>query len=288
VPILQPKDIELLNREATHVCDRDDGVQDGIIGNAIGCRFSPKALACRSDSNGLCLNESQVQAAEKIYAGPGLRTPNMLVGSELRWPLQDRNQLLDRYTPYFQSIFLGASPELTPAFFNFERDMKRIGLGYSIPKVDNPDLRSFKEAGGKLIAYLGANDSAFVTDIIDYYEVVERTMGGRTPTQDFFRLFVVPGMNHCRGGIGPFAIDYLSYIEAWVQQGKAPNALIGLHVTGVSEFVQFPLSSKAMTVFERPVFPYPSYAKYKGMGNPKRAESFYAVDSAAGPVIREN
>lgn len=47
--------------------------------------------------------------------------------------------------------------------------------------------------------------------------MVEKTMGGRTATQELFRLFIIPGMDHCTGGDGPFAVDYLSYLEAWVE-----------------------------------------------------------------------
>ena len=39
------------------------------------------------------------------------------------------------------------------------------------------------------------------------------------------RLFLVPGMQHCSGGIGPDQFDTLSAIEAWVEHGKAPDAI---------------------------------------------------------------
>jgi hypothetical protein len=66
--------------------------------------------------------------------------------------------------------------------------------------------------------------------VFDYYETVERVMGGREATQDFYRLFAIPGMNHCTGGDGVFAFDYLRYLEAWAEHGQAPDVMIGAHI----------------------------------------------------------
>src|ERR1700722_13594233 len=95
----------------------------------------------------------------------------------------------------------------------------------------NPDLRKFKAAGGKLISYQGGNDTLQIPGaIVDYYETVEKTMGGPAATQNFFRLFIIPGMNHCTDGDGAFAFDYLRYLETWVEGGQPPDVMIGSHV----------------------------------------------------------
>lgn len=137
-----------------------------------------------------------------------------------------------------------------------------------------------------MIAYLGGNDVAYVNGIIDYYETVERTMGGRAATQDFFRFFLVPGMNHCSGGDGPYAIDYLSYLEAWVERGKAPDALIGAHPVTAPETLEFPLDPAMPVTFTRPIYPHPSYPKYKGSGDPNDASNFFPVNPRATPLAR--
>ncbi len=69
--------------------------------------------------------------------------------------------------------------------------------------------------------------------IIRYYENVERVMGGREQTQDFVRLFSLPGVEHCASGPGADRVDYLTYLENWVEQGKAPNRLIAAHLKKV-------------------------------------------------------
>ena len=165
--------------------------------------------------------------------------------------------------------------------FDYDEDYKRLGLGGTF--VDsNPDLRKFAQAGGKLIIVQGGND---VTEqahaAIDYYQMVERVMGGAGPTQAFARLFVVPGMNHCSGGDGAFAIDHLAAIQAWVG-GTAPAALIGAHVpawedlnVAVREGLTAPPPGTTVT-FTRPAYPYPLHAEYSGHGDVNDAGSFVA------------
>jgi hypothetical protein len=151
----------------------------------------------------------------------------------------------------------------------------------------NPDLRRFKARGGKLLSYTGWNDAIEgVLRTVDYYETAERTMGGPAATQDFFRLFVIPGMEHCSGGDGAFAVDYLSYLEAWVESGEAPAKLVGSHVKledlkfdnpkdlqERARRLEFPLDPRTIA-FSRPVYPYPLGTKYSGRGDSKDAANF--------------
>ena len=84
-------------------------------------------------------------------------------------------------------------------------------------------------------------------------------------TQAFFRLFMVPGLGHCRGGPGYNSLDPLSALEAWVENGIAPQQILGSRI------------ENSMTVRTRPVCPYPAVAKWNGTGNPNDAGSFTCV-----------
>jgi feruloyl esterase len=170
--------------------------------------------------------------------------------------------------------------------FDFDLDYKRFSTGVqeSLLSADNPELRKFKAAGGKLIIYQGWSDESVPPErTIDFYNTVTRTMGGLAATQGFFRLFMVPGMGHCTGEDGPFAIDYLSYMEKWVEQGRTPDVLIGAHVQGISRgnvfTLKFPLDPAVSVSYTRPVYPYPLRAKYKGAGDQNDAKNFTAVES---------
>jgi len=285
-------DLELLHAGAVAKCDMDDGVGDGVIGDPLHCPFDPAELLCKRGQTAHCLTTAQVAAIRKVYSGPTtsqgerIYTGGPLPGSELNWMTDDLSGayvLGGNAAPWSKEYFAyvgfmpAPGPTWKPEDFDFDRDYKRLRMAESLfGAADNPDLRKFKAAGGKLILYQGGADQSDIpTDAIDYYETAEKTMGGRAATQEFFRLFVIPGMNHCNGGAGAFAIDYLTYLEAWVERGEAPEAMIGAHVRSdnYDDWTRFPLNP-AKVSFTRPVYPYPVRAKYKGAGDPNSAASF--------------
>jgi feruloyl esterase len=73
---------------------------------------------------------------------------------------------------------------------------------------------------------------------------------------------MVPGMGHCSGGDGPNVFDTVSALEAWVEQGKAPEKIVASH------------SSGGKVDRTRPLCPYPQQATYTGSGSIDAAESF--------------
>src|SRR5262249_12345602 len=76
------------------------------------------------------------------------------------------------------------------------------------------------------------------------------------------RLFMVPGMNHCAGGDGTSNFDRVAALEQWVEQKRAPDEMIGSHVTGIT------------ADRTRPLCPYPQVARYKGTGSVNDAANF--------------
>jgi feruloyl esterase len=134
----------------------------------------------------------------------------------------------------------------------------------------DPNLRAFRARGGKLIQIHGWSDQLIsAQNSIDYYEsVLAFERGGRDrattlrAVQDFHRLFMAPGMLHCRGGPGPNTFDAHGALEAWVERGVAPDSIVATHLTnGVPDRT-------------RPLCPYPKVATYKGSGDINRVESF--------------
>jgi Tannase and feruloyl esterase len=303
--VLTPSAIQTVHEGALAACDLDDGVKDGIIGNPHACRFDPSKLLCKSGSRGSCLTAAQVEGVKKIYSG--LRTSNgedfhlsIPVGTELDWipffvhPDGTPGFLQGQATEYSR-YGMGGNPSWNPNDLDVERDYKRGSLQAPLAPSSNPDLRSFKSTGGKLISYHGSSD-IWVNPgpAVDYYETVERTMGGRNATQDFFRLFMMPGMGHCAGGPGADTADFLGPLEAWVERQQAPDMVLSAHIDHDStnpelvhsaELIQTMLHFTPLPAdlsgasFTRPLYPYPQRAVYKGSGDPKRAENFKAVDS---------
>jgi feruloyl esterase len=82
---------------------------------------------------------------------------------------------------------------------------------------------------------------------------------------DFFRLFMVPGMGHCSGGIGPDQHDPMTAIINWVEKGKAPESIEARKI------------EKNKIVRTRPLCPYPQVARYNGQGSIDDAANFRCV-----------
>jgi feruloyl esterase len=155
-------------------------------------------------------------------------------------------------------------------------------------------LRSYRANGGKLIQYHGWGDAAIAPrDSIAFYEKMRTFMTqypdprnkGSNAVDDFYRLFMVPGMGHCSGGAGPVSFgnvalddnplpqdaqhDIVMALDKWVTEGVTPERLIGTGKIGTG-----PEDQSKGTKLTRPLCPYPQVAKYKGTGSTFDAANF--------------
>ena len=299
-PIPQPK-LTAIQTAALATCDARDGVEDGLIENPRACGFDPRAMVCTAGDASDCLTEGQVTTLHRIYSGPtNPRTGEQIFpgyprgteavpGGWAPWIVSANSQVPSIQASFGNSYYGHAVFEQSSWDFrtlDFDQDVafgdKKAG---SVLNATNPDLRSFRANGGKLIQYHGWGDAAITAlSSIDYYEDV-RTFFDRFPdprsenadVDDFYRLFLVPGMGHCSGGIGPSSFgngflsarrdaahDLLSALEAWVEQDTAPEKLIG---TGTA-------ASDPTVTLTRPLCPYPQMARYLGRGNSNDAANF--------------
>jgi len=313
--ILTHEDLQQIHSAALAQCDLDDGIRDGIIGNPRACRFDVKRLVCQSGQTGKCLTAAQAAAVNKMYSGPvnskGEPTfvRGVMPGSELEWEntiiaATGSAPMASWATQYFRHMVMPAlGTQWKLSDFDFDRDYKVVGAtSESLLNAGNPDLRRFKAAGGKLLIYQGWNDplGAIPERTIDYYDTVTRTVGGREATRDFARLFMIPGMGHCGADT---AIDYLTYLETWVQKGQAPERVVYFHLKvddlinkvrvidqeGIRDTVRawrerlsFPLDPTYVQ-FSRPVYAYPGVGRYGGRGDPNDPANF-SVELREGPI----
>ena len=96
-----------------------------------------------------------------------------------------------------------------------------------------------------------------------YYERVVESVGSAEEVHDSYRLFMAPGMGHCRGGEGPSDFDKMGPIETWVEEGQAPDQLLATKFGPDGE-----------VEMRRPLCAYPARAVYDGNGDPKKEDSF--------------
>lgn len=150
--------------------------------------------------------------------------------------------------------------------YDFDRGPATLARSRRIYDASSFDPSALKARGGKILMWHGWADGAIMaTSSIGYYEGVVRARGCRRQTEDFFRLFLIPGVHH-GGGPGFTEVDSMTALENWVEKGQGPDKLIvGRLSNGIVERT-------------RPVFPYPILARYSGKGDPKQADNFVPSD----------
>ncbi len=130
--------------------------------------------------------------------------------------------------------------------------------------TDATDLTRFRARGGKLMVYHGASDSAVsVNDTLQWYRSMSGRMG--SGTQDFARMFVVPGMAHCSGGPATDRFDMLPQLVDWVERGVPPASV----TAAASNPGYFGVAART-----RPLCPFPQQARYTGSGSIDDAANF--------------
>jgi feruloyl esterase len=266
---LSPAKLTTLNKAALAACDAGDGVTDGLINNPLACKFDPSTLLCSGAESDSCLTAPQVDAAKKIYAysiNPRTKEKifaGMAPGGEITWTAMAGGPNPFAIPVDFYKYFVYSNPDWDWKTFDFDKDVALADEKFAkLLNAVDPDLDKFKKHGGKLILYHGWNDQLIQPyNTIDYYTSVTKKMGLKD-TDEFARLFMVPGMQHCAGGVGPNTFDAVTALEQWVEKGTKPAQIEASHM------------SNGAVDRTRPLCPYPQVASYKGSGSIDEAASF--------------
>ena len=269
-------------------CDARDGLKDGLIDNPLRCDFKPARdlphCAAGSDSDD-CFTANQIAALERIYGdvmSNGKRLfPGWPVGAEVAGPNGQSGwigQVINgtnssgAWTSYgfnFQRYMVpwvkSANPPVDAARafgqFDIDKDPPRLLEMRQILDASDPDLSAFRKHGGKLLMYFGWADPQLNPRMgVEYYEQVVDKFG--PSTDEFARLFMVPGMFHCGGGVGTSQFDMTTPIVKWVEASTPPARIEANKV------------SAGKVVRTRPLCPYPQQEMYKGAGSIDDAANF--------------
>jgi feruloyl esterase len=239
---------------------------EAFVRDPAACHFDPGKLQCKAGQSEGCLTAAQVTSARTIYEGrrdprtgkiafpgysPGAEAENNSWNVWITGPTQDKHpnaagfQFSSNAFKYF--AFQDPSFDFLKMDLGAQFDRARAIMAPMIDSAD-PNLSAFKAHGGKLIQYHGWNDPAIPpASSIRYYEDVGRKMGR---TDDFYRLYLVPGMLHCGGGPGPGTVDWLATLDRWVGEKAAPGELTATGAGGASQ----------------KLCPYPGVARSDGKG----------------------
>ncbi len=232
-------------------CDARDGLKDGLIDDPRRCDFKPARdlPRCAEGSDQAdCFTASQIASLERVYGdviSNGKRFfPGWPVGAEVAgpngqsgWigqviPAENGRSAWSSYGFNFQRYMVpwvkSAGSEIDPARafsqFNIDKDPPRLEELHQILDANDPDLSAFQKHGGKIVMYFGWADPQLNARMgVEYYEKVSETMG--PSTNEFFRLFMVPGMFHCGGGVGTSRFYMTTTLLKWVEEDIAPGRI---------------------------------------------------------------
>jgi feruloyl esterase len=265
--ILPPAKIKLFADAVLSACDAKDGVKDSIVSDPQMCKFDPATLLCKAGDAADCLTAAQVDNANRAAYGtvktktgalvyPG-RSPGF--ESALRMPApgapinplySDMNRYIGRQNANWDFMT-----------FDLDADLALAIKNGSVIEANDPDLAKFKARDGKLLLWHGwADPGPAPENTVSYHDAVVKKLGGARQ-DDWMRLFLMPGVAHCGGGVGPDQADFLGAMERWKESGVAPNEIVASRRAGQPEMT-------------RPICPYPQVAKYSGTASTNDAKNF--------------
>jgi pimeloyl-ACP methyl ester carboxylesterase len=278
-----PCEFNAITDAAVLACDTLDGVQDNVVTDLRSCKFDPftqvgKKINCEGGE--VVITKAVASIVRKIWEG--LKTTS---GKPL-WsglPIDSSLDYLANTTvnngartgsPFlipdtWIRYFVTANPtfnisavdtvELSKLYF------ESVAKYRDVIDSASPDLSGLRDSGSKLLVWHGKADQLiFPQGTVKYRKLVEREMGGNSKVDNFFRLFLAPGVDHCGAGTTPGAVptDPLGSLRAWVENGTAPEVL---------EAETLP-TTKAH--FSRSICRYPLISKYRGQGDTSASDSY--------------
>jgi feruloyl esterase len=268
---------EAAQAAAVAACDTADGVKDGVIENPRSCTFDPKELVGTPTADCGDFTGLDAEVIRRIWQGPRRQD-----GSFLWYGLQrgadfagltstGGTPLTGRPNPITMGwwrFFLTQNPQwdwsvLTPTLYEQYWDQS-VEEFSAVLATDNPDLTAFRDRGGRIVLWHGWWDQLIYPEgTIDYYERVQKQLGGAANAAKFARLFMAPGVAHCAGGVGPQPSGQFDAVVRWVEQGQAPDVLNAVRRDASGNIVR-----------SRPLCQFPQVAQYRGTGSTDEAVNF--------------
>jgi feruloyl esterase len=272
---LEPRDWQLLAQRTAQACDALDGVIDGVVEDPRRCRFDLGTLACSGTETNSCLSGEKIALMRSIIAPihdeHGAQLDDGLLPGVGSRPGPPPSMLMELFGQ-------GVHHEMgwNPQSFDPAQDLAAVYRDFPELRADDARLESFRSLGHKAILYQGWMDpSVLAQSTIAYYNRVVATTGSLDKTQQFLRLFMVPGMLHCGGGTGTDQFggeagsvsldpdhDALSALVRWVETDKAPPQLIAARTLN------------GAVVRTHPLCVFPSVAQYRGTGDSAEAANY--------------
>ncbi|KAH7311525.1 Tannase/feruloyl esterase [Stachybotrys elegans] len=275
-----PCELEAITKAAVEACDAQDGLEDGVVAWPGDCDFDAttvvgQRITCENNSTRV-ISDKGAQLANMFWKGPvseegvsewyGLYPSAPMLGTALTVCSSETEcepAPFSITTDWIQ-FFLLQDPEADLSSLTHEEFSRFLRMSTnrysSVIGTSDVNLKDFKRAGGKIISWHGADDE--LIPFLGTAQYYRRVLEADPNAADFFRFFSVPGVQHCAGGEGWFPGDALDSLVDWVENGNAPDILVGR-----------PRESIEGEGREAPVCQYPKKLRYLG-GDPDVVSSF--------------
>jgi feruloyl esterase len=265
---ITPEQYAAINRWVLDNWDARDGAPDGVIEDPRRVVMDFPAVQTTAG-----LTDRQIETLRALYGGPvnaeGASVyPGLMPGGETQWAPVAGGPNPFPIGPLIYGQMVFEEPDWDWRTFNYDADLEAaVAKLRDVMDAIDPDLSSFKQRGGKLILFHGWSDFGISPEYTRrYYESVMDRLGGRAAAEEFARLFLLPGVGHCRGGTGADRFDALHPLVDWVERGVAPDHIVASRVVDGS------------VEWTRPLCAYPRVARWTGDGSMHEAANFRCVE----------
>lgn len=237
---LNADDLALIQRSALASCPAHT-VNGSVVLSPTTCKFRPDKLQCRAERAGQCLTRAQVRSVSSIIRA-GFDPTSATVENWGRWIVNSESGADSQLTFAEQSHrYLLQQDESWNIMSRNLPKAKNVGTLRAIVNSDSLDLSAFQARGGKIISYFGWADAVISPyQGVRYYARLAKQTGGFDALQSYYRLFMIPAMEHCQGGPAGYAIgqslsapaaqtsalyDIRAALEHWVEKDMPPEEL---------------------------------------------------------------
>lgn len=263
---------EKVQQVILHICDGLDGAEDGIISDLQGAHGKRAEVLAALEKT---LNPAQLAFLREMSAdstlslgygdstfpGYAVFEGAPAVDSKTNWYAADHGSVIGAESILRHMVLRDRDTDLDR--FIPEEHLPELQAASRLLDAYSADLDAFRQRGGRLILLHGCTDSLVpVESSIRYYKRLLARYG-KEALDSFVQFYTVPGFGHGMGDMFTMDTDLVAALDGWVSRGERPEALIAAD------------ANDQVSHRTRPVYPYPAWPVYDGVGDMNSAASFH-------------